>query len=73
MSQYRGPKLVELDRKAVMRRYAKKFYQEISKPGIRNISFVIEREGYWNIQSSHKQDSDAAETFRKAAAALEHF
>lgn len=67
MAQYRGPKIVEFDRKVVVRRYAKKFYKEISKPGVRAISFVIEREDAWNIQTSHRDDIDAVNVFLKAA------
>jgi hypothetical protein len=72
MMDYRGPKLVPFDRKAVVRKFAKRFYKEISNPGVRNISFIVEREdGCWNVQSSHRDDSDVVETFRKAANALE--
>lgn len=71
MKTYRGPVLVQFDRKALLRRYAKAFYKEISKPGVRDISFVIERENGWNVQSSHRDDSEIALTFRKAANAVE--
>lgn len=70
-TKYRGPKVVEFDRRAVVRRYAKRFYKEISKPGLRAVSFVIERDADWNIQSSHADDSRAAESFRKAAHIME--
>jgi hypothetical protein len=73
MATYRGPKLVQFDRKALMRRYAKKFYKEISKPGVRNISFIVEREDGTNIQSSHTYDSELSETFLKAAHAVRGF
>jgi hypothetical protein len=71
--KYRGPKIVELDCKALMRHYAKKFYKEISKPGIRNISFIVEREDGVNIQSSHTYDSELSETFLKAAHSVRGF
>jgi hypothetical protein len=65
---YRGLKVVELDRKAVMRRFAKKFCKDISSPRVRGISYVIEYDdGCWTIQSSHRDDSESADTFRKAA------
>jgi len=70
MSQYRGPKVVPFNREAVVRRFAKIFYREISKPNVRAISFVIERSDAWNIQSSHALDSDAAEAFSKASAIM---
>jgi hypothetical protein len=72
-AEYRGLKVVELDRKAIVRQYAKKFCKEISKPGVRSISWVIERTNGCNIQSSHRDDSDAAETFAKAAHAMRGF
>lgn len=62
-----GPVVVELNRKALMRMYAKRFYKEISKPGLRAVSWIIEREDAWNIQSSHSDDSTASDTFNKAA------
>jgi hypothetical protein len=70
-SEFRGPVLVELDRKALMRMYAKKFYKEISKPGLRAITFVIECEDAWNIQSSHADDCEAASALRKASSIME--
>jgi hypothetical protein len=71
--EYRGPKLVEFDRKARMRLYAKKFYKEISKPGVRSITFIVEREDGVNIQSTHAWDSDLSETFLKAAHSVRGF
>jgi hypothetical protein len=65
--KYRGLKVVELNRKALMRAYAKKFYKAISKSDVKAISFVIERERGWNIQSSHADDIEASEVFAKAA------
>lgn len=70
---YRGPKIVEFDSDALMRRYAKKFYKEISKPRVRAISFVIEHENGTNVQSSHHLEIDAAEAFAKASHAMRGF
>jgi hypothetical protein len=67
-----GLRIVEIDRKALLRRYAKIFYKEISKPDVRAISFVIERASAWNVQSSHADDSEAAEAFAKASAIMRH-
>lgn len=60
-----GPKLVVLDQKAIIRRYAKEFVKQISKPGIRSITFIIEREDGVNCQSS-KTDPETREVLRKA-------
>lgn len=68
-----GLKVVELNRDALIRQYAKKFYKEISKRGVRAISWVIERDEAVNIQSSHALDSDAAEAFAKAAHTMRGF
>jgi len=73
MAEYRGPKLVELDRKAIVRRFAKKFCKEMSKPGVRAISFIVERENGTNIQSSHADDSELSEILLKAAHSVRGF
>lgn len=77
MSEAPGPKLVQFNQQALIRREAKRFYKQISRPGVRAISYVIEREEggdrHYNINSSHADDSAAAEAFAKAAAAMRGF
>jgi hypothetical protein len=60
-------KIVPLDRKAIVRRMAKALAREMSKPRVRAISFIVEREDGWNIQTSHAHDIEAADIFQKAA------
>lgn len=72
-AEFKGPKIVRFDNRAMMRFYAKKFCKEISKPGVRAISFIVEREDGVNIQSTHPYDSDLSEAFLKAAHSVRGF
>jgi len=71
--KYHGLKVVALDRKAIVRRVAKRFCKEMSKPGVRAISFIVEREDGTHIQSSHADDSTLSEIFLKAAHTVRGF
>lgn len=73
MPEYRGPKLIKFNSDALMKLYAKRFYKEIAKPGVRAISFIVEREDGVNVQSSHRIDIDAAEIFARASHTLRGF
>jgi leucyl aminopeptidase (aminopeptidase T) len=65
-----GPKLVALDSKARIRYIVKRLARELAKPGTTNLTFVIEREGAWNVQGTHRDPSDTANALERAVGSL---
>lgn len=68
--EFRGPKLVEFDRRRLLRFYAKKFVKQICKPGVRNVTFIIEREDGINIQTSHRDEMEIISIMERTAATM---
>lgn len=73
MKEYKGPKIVPFDSRAILRLMGKRYVKQVSKPGVKAITFVIEREDSVVIQSSHRDDSETANILEKAASAMRRF
>jgi hypothetical protein len=61
-----GIKLVPLDHKARIRKVVKALSKELAL-GCTNLTFIIEAEDHWKVQSTRRDDADVAQTLEKAA------
>lgn len=68
--EFKGPKLVPMDATARIHRIVKKMAKELNKPGARNFTFIIERKGEWNVQSTHEDDVETANILLRVAGSL---
>ena len=59
-AEFKGPKVVPLNNQANLRHIMKRFVKEASRPGVKAITFVIERRDGVHIESSHPHDIDTA-------------
>ena len=70
----KGLRLVVLDHKQRIRKTVKQLCKELAKPGVRNLTFVVERgdpgRGTWNIQSTHYDDVETSNVLAMASAAV---